>query len=883
MHDTAATLEETEIAERIIVRGLVQGVGFRPTVWRIANDFNIRGSVANNGDGVEIYACGTEKNIINFIAALQTKSPKLARIDEIKRTKTEVLPNTSDFQIETSKQTEIHTGVVPDAVVCEDCKAETLDPFARRFRYPFTNCTNCGPRLSIIKNIPYDRATTTMQAFEMCAECRAEYENPADRRFHAQPIACYKCGPKVWLERADGKPIAVESFTMLDDTDAVCTLIQRGHIVAIKGIGGFQIACDATNEKTVKHLRTLKHRERKPFALMVRDLQTAREYCEIDDAEADILRGSAAPIVIVNKSVLSEPPAAADGLNANNSIVKFNPPAAAGGSDRNADIAPSVAPGVRTLGVMLQNTPLHLLIMRRMTRPMVLTSGNLSDEPQVIENAEAIEKLGHIAEYFAMHNRPIAQRIDDSVVKIMADEQRIFRRARGYAPATLVLPKGFENAPPILAFGGELKNTFCLLRDGKAIVSQHIGDLEDAATFQDYRHNLELYKRLYDVRTVCGSGRVNADNLEVDVKAHDSIAKLNPPAAAGGSDRNSQITLACDLHPEYLSSKLAREQSETQNLPLIETQHHHAHIAACLAENNVEITAKPVIGVALDGIGFGDDGTFWGGEFLLADYASYKRLATFKPIAMLGGEQAIKEPWRNTYAHLTAEMGWARFALNYAELELFEFLDKKPRELLDGMIKRNVNSPLASSCGRLFDAVAAAIGIVREKAFYEGQGAVELEAIIDEKTLREEDEMLAYPFAIPRLKISNLPYVEPYAMWQALLGDLILNTPAPVISARFHKGLAKIIVEMIEKLSRYESGETPVKTVALSGGVWQNKVLFEEVLRRLKEKDFTVLTHRRFPTNDGGLSLGQAAIAAAKSQNRLRQRAGNHWQIDDKC
>jgi hydrogenase maturation protein HypF len=471
---------------------------------------------------------------------------------------------------------------------------------------------------------------------------------------------------------------------------------------------------------------------------------------------------------------------------------------------------------------MLPNTPLHHLVLKRMERPIVLTSGNLSDEPQCIDNQEAIEKLGKIADYFLMNNRPIAQRVDDSVIKVIADAPRVFRRARGFAPATFVLPKGFENAPPVLAFGGELKNTFCLLKDGKAIISQHIGDLEDAATQADYRHNLLLYETLY---------------------------------------QHQPTVLVCDLHLEYLSSKLARETTERECLPLIETQHHHAHIAACLAENGVEIDAKPVIGVALDGLGFGDDGTFWGGEFLLANYTEYKRLATFKPVAMPGGEQAIKEPWRNTYAHLLAEMGWARFAMNYAELEIFQFLDKKPREILDGMMKKGVNSPLASSCGRLFDAVAAAIGICREHAFYEGQGAVELEQIVDEKTLREEDETLAYPFAIPRLKESNLPYIEPLAMWQALLGDLILHTPKPVISARFHKGLAKIIVQMIEKLSNYEADG--VSAVALSGGVWQNKILFEEVLRRLDEKGFTVLTHRQFPTNDGGLSLGQAAIAAS--------------------
>ncbi len=825
MESVALKTEET-IAERITVRGLVQGVGFRPTVWRLAQDFNICGSVSNNGEGVEIYACGNIGDIDDFIGALKKESPKLSRMDQVTRESTEILPNIRDFRITESEQTSIRTSVVPDATVCEDCRAETLDPFARRFRYPFTNCTNCGPRLSIIENIPYDRENTTMRGFDMCAECRSEYEDPADRRFHAQPVACYKCGPKVWLERPDGKAIPVDAFTMLDETDAVCTLIQRGSIVAIKGNGGFQLACDATNEETVARLRELKHRERKPFALMARDLQMAREYCEISDEEAEILRSPAAPIVILERVRHPKPKAQRQDEK---EIVRFR----AEPSDASLAIAGSVAPGVTTLGFMLPNTPLHHLILRRMARPIVLTSGNLSDEPQCINNDQAVSRLGQIAEYFLMHDRPVAQRVDDSVVKFMAGEPRVLRRARGYAPAPIVLPKGFENSPPVLAFGGELKNTFCLLSGGKAIVSQHIGDLEDAATFGDYRQNLKLYETLY---------------------------------------QHEPKTLACDLHPEYLSSKLAREQAEKLGLPLVETQHHHAHIAACLAENNISIDARPVIGVALDGLGFGDDGTFWGGEFLLADYSSYKRLATFKPVVLIGGEQAIKEPWRNTYAQLIAEMGWARFALNYADLELFTFLDQKPREILDGMINKQINSPLASSCGRLFDAVAAAIGIARENAFYEGQGAVELEAMVDEKTLLEEDELLAYPFAIPRLKESNLPYIEPYAMWQALLGDLILQAPAPVMAARFHKGLAKIIVEMIEKLSLYESGDEPAKTVALSGGVWQNKVLLEEVTRRLNEKEFEVFTHRDLPTNDGGLSLGQAMIASAGS---IKTNRGN--------
>ena len=823
MLDSGAKQDEEKLtAERITVRGLVQGVGFRPTVWRLAKEFNIRGSVINNGKGVEITAQATAPELNDFVASIRLNAPTLSRIDEIDRTIIKSSANLIDFLITESKTTRVQTGVVPDAAVCEACWTETFDPFARRFRYPFTNCTHCGPRLSIIEDIPYDRTTTTMRDFEMCADCRAEYDEPADRRFHAQPVACYKCGPTVWLERSDGKPFTAEAFTMLDETDAACTLIHRGHIVAIKGIGGFQLACDATNEAAVSRLRELKHRERKPFALMVRDIEVVREFCEIGETEQTMLRSSAAPIVILER--LKTPRLRVES-DEDKRIKRFG----TAPLELSLAIASSVAPGINTLGVMLPNTPLHHLILKRMTRPIVLTSGNTSDEPQCIDNLDAIKKLGRIAEYFVMNDRPIAQRVDDSVLKVMAGEPRVLRRARGYAPSPFVMPKGFEKSPPILAFGGELKNAFCLLSDGKAIVSQHIGDLENAETQTDYMHNLGLYEKLYQ----------------------------HKPAA-----------FACDFHPEYLSSKLARQRSEDSEIQLIETQHHHTHIASCLAENMVPLNAAPVIGVALDGIGFGDDGTFWGGEFLLADYSGYKRLGAFKPVAMIGGEQAMKEPWRNTYAHLMAEMGWARFALNYDGLELFKFLEAKPRQTLDSMIARGINSPLASSCGRLFDAIAAAIGICRERAIYEGQGAIELEAIVDEDTLLNEEDELAYPFAIPRLPVSNLPYIEPYAMWQALLGDLVLKTPAPVMAARFHKGLAKVIVQMIEKLNRYESGDDAAKIVALSGGVWQNKVLLEQVVGRLEQLEFNVLTQRHFPSNDGGLSLGQAAIATAHLMNK---------------
>lgn len=784
-----------DYAELIRVRGLVQGVGFRPTVWRLARRHGLRGWVANDGEGVSILVCGLAAAVDAFVRALPRAAPPLARIDSVEHQPARSLPQDAEFRIVASRASGVHTGVVPDAAACKECVNEVLDPLARRYRYPFSNCTHCGPRLSLIEAIPYDRATTTMRAFTLCSACATEYQNPDDRRFHAQPVACHACGPHAWLERADGAPIALDALTTLDSVDAARTLLRRGRIIAIKGLGGFQLACDATSETAVARLRRLKRRERKPFALMARDVDVIRHYCAVSDTEEAVLLSPAAPIVI---------------LDANES----------------GRIAPSVAPGVKTLGFMLPNTPLHHLLLRRMNRPIVLTSGNLSDEPQCIVNHEAHARLSGIAEYFLLHNRDIARRIDDSVVRVIAGAPRMLRRARGYAPATMPLPRGFDRAPDVLAMGAELKNSFCLLREGQAIVSHHMGDLEDALTHADYRQSVVQYLQLFE---------------------------------------HEPRVIAVDLHPEYLSRKLGCEMAERRSTALAEVQHHHAHVAACLAENHIPLEAGPVLGVALDGLGFGADGALWGGEFLLADYRDCKRLGTFRPVAMPGGERAIYEPWRNTYAHLMADMGWARFAMNYAELDLFRFLAAQPRDVLDGMIARGVNSPLASSCGRLFDAAAAAAEVCREQVQYEGQAAVEFEALMDARTLSDEDDLLAYPFAISRLKENDLPYVEPLAMWQALLGDLILATPVPVIAARFHKGLAIVIARMTEKLSRYESGVEPVRTIALSGGVFQNRVLLEQVTTRLEALGFDVLTHRQVPAGDGGLALGQAAVAAARS------------------
>ncbi|MBE9228067.1 carbamoyltransferase HypF [Phormidium sp. LEGE 05292] len=773
------------IAEEIRVRGTVQGVGFRPTVYRLAKLCNLRGEVCNDGEGVLIRVVGTAEAVETFVDRLQEECPPLAKIEAIARSPLPQPPNYTDFIITQSISNKVKTSITPDAATCPECKAEIFDPFSRWYRYPFTNCTHCGPRLSIVRAIPYDRRNTTQANFQMCADCAKEYADVTNRRFHAQPVACHFCGPKAWLERADGKPIVSDMFSMLDDVDAVCTLLQRGEIVAIKGIGGIHIACDATNETAVQKLRERKHRYHKPFALMAKNLEIIEKYCVINDLERELLESAAAPIVLLK-------------LKEHNTEIP-------------KPIAASVAPNIKSLGFMLPYTPLHHLILRRMERPIVLTSGNISDEPQCISNEVAKEKLSKIADYFLLHDRDIANRVDDSVVKVVGNRPQILRRARGYAPAPIRLPSGFEQAPLILAMGSELKNTFCLLREGEAILSQHLGDLENVAALTAYRETLELYLQLFE----------------------------HKPEA-----------IALDFHPEYLSTKIGKELGIN---PVYSIQHHHGHIAACMAENGISLETKPILGIALDGLGYGEDGTLWGGEFLLADYRSYERLATFKPIAMLGGEQAIYQPWRNTYAHLMTGFNWEELEVKYKELEIVEFLDKQPRSLLNQMLAKGINSPLASSAGRLFDAVAAALGICCDRASYEGQGAIELEALVD-----DIDEETGYPFEIISAPIS---YLEPRKMWQALLTDLQQGVSQRVIATRFHLGLAKAIASMVNHLRETHS----FTQVALTGGVFQNQVLLEQVSKHLKMMDLTVLTHSLLPANDGGLSLGQVAIAAAKS------------------
>ena len=794
MTDAGADIPRTttETVE-IRVRGTVQGVGFRPTVWRLAREIGLPGEVRNDAAGVSIALSGSSGAISSFLERLQNEAPPLARIEAIETRRLTERLHFDDFQIVESQGGKSRTQIAPDAATCPACRQEVLNPSERRYRYPFNNCTHCGPRLSIVKTIPYDRANTTMAAFPMCAACAREYGNPADRRFHAQPIACHVCGPRVWLERWDGRA-APKAEGERDDIEVAVRLLRQGEIVAIRGLGGFHLACDATDERAVRRLRDRKRRFDKPFALMARNLDTIRRYCSVSDVEKTLLESPEAPIVLLPAT----------------------------GPER---LPEAVAPGLDVLGFMLPYTPLHLLLLKDLDRPVVMTSGNLSDEPQVIDCEDARTKLPGIADSVLFHDRDIANRIDDSVVRVMDGKPRLLRRARGYAPRAIPLPSGFERVPDLLAYGGELKATFCLVKEGMAILSQHQGDLEEVATFEDYQKNLQLYADLYDLKP-----------------------KL----------------LAADRHPEYLSRKLARERAEARGLPLVEIQHHHAHIASCLAENGIPPTAPPVLGIAIDGMGFGDDGTIWGGEFLLADYRGYQRLGTFKPVATIGGAQAIREPWRNTYAHLRAALGWEQFAREFAALELYDYLSRKPLPILEQMLKKGINAPLASSGGRLFDAVSAAVGLCRDRASFEGQGAIALETAVDERQLREEEEALAYSFDIAPLPGTDLVYLEPKPMWLALLGDALGGAPVSVVATRFHKGLAKSISDMVQSLaSKGEAEGSPFNTVALSGGCFQNKVLLEEVTHRIEAKGWRCLSQSQVPSNDGGLALGQAAIAAA--------------------
>ncbi len=791
---------------RIRIAGLVQGVGFRPNVWHLAQACGISGTVRNDSAGVLIEAWGNAAALTAFLQRLHTDIPPLARIDSIRTEALEAVCPHDDFRIIASESGDIHTGIVPDAAMCPACRADIFDPGNRRYRYPFTNCTHCGPRLSIVRAIPYDRANTSMAGFTLCPDCQQEYDNPADRRFHAQPNACPVCGPHVWLEDMGGQRVEPASGER-DCIDMASRLLHEGKILAIMGLGGVHLACDASNESAVGELRRRKRRYQKPLALMARDLGVIRQYCRVSEDEAALLRGKQAPIVLLEET---PPHLPLSGEGQENRSTSLLPPLIRGGVGRGF-----------LLGFMLPYTPLHALLLESWETPLVMTSANISEEPQCVTVAETRQRMQGIADYLLLHDRPILNRVDDSVTRILAGKPRIIRRARGYAPEPIPLPEGLANAPPLLAMGGELKNTFALVRDGQAILSQHLGDLEDARTWKEYERTLFLYQQLFE----------------------------HQPAA-----------IIVDKHPGYRSTQLGQQWAKEQGLPLIEVQHHHAHVAACMAENHWPLEGGKVLGIVLDGLGYGEDGTIWGGEFLLSDYLGHERLAHFKPTPMPGGTQAILQPWRNTWAHLQ-RLGWPEVSSACAELEIIRFLQSQPLQTLETMLERGLNSPLTSSCGRLFDAVAAALGCSRANISYEGQAAIELEAITPAGLLQM---VPPYPFALQR-NAAGTWEIDPIPMWYELLKDLNAGYPVTAISAHFHQGLIHVLAELAAKLC----AEHPdIQAIALSGGVFQNALLFKGLLAKLAGQGMQVLTHSSVPTNDGGLAPGQAAIGAAHLLSR---------------
>lgn len=760
-------------AERIRIRGIVQGVGFRPTVWRIAHELSVLGSVRNDGEGVLIEAQSSLVNLEQFVSRLQTEAPALAQITSIER-EVIALQTQTDFQILASHYSNAHTHIAPDAATCKECIHESFDPQSRRYQYPFTNCTHCGPRLSIVTGIPYDRAQTTMQTFALCEACAAEYHHPADRRFHAQANACAVCGPQVWLETVTEK---IQGYAAIQ---ACAEQIMQGQIVVIKGLGGMHLAVDASNVDALLKLRKRKHRPAKPLALMAKNLAQIEQYCLVNAEEKAALESAVAPIVLLERKP-------------------------------ECSLSDALAPNQHLLGFMLPYTPLHHLLMDCLEQPVVLTSGNVSGEPQCISNEQSLAQLGEIADTQLLHNRDIANRVDDSVLRFMAGEMRVLRRGRGFAPKPIDLPKGFEQAPKVLAFGGELKNTFCLLEQGQAILSQHNGDLANYQTLQDVQQHLALYQAVY---------------------------QYQPDA------------VALDRHPNYHISQWGRGWAAERNLPIIEVQHHHAHLAACLADNAYPLATGEVLGIVLDGTGYGSDHTLWGGEFLKANYQKFERLAFLKPVHLYGGQQAILQPWRLAIAHLEATGRWQQLARDYAQLAAIRYLQTKPLASLKAIAERGLNCPLTSSIGRLFDAVAALLGICCESVSYEGQAAIELEACVDRGLLTE---LAGYPFAF------NAYQLDPSPMWQTLLADLAAGQSQAWIAARFHKGLAHSLIEIASQLAKQHQ----LTTIVLSGGVFQNRVLLEAVHAGLKGQ-FTVLMQRQVPANDGGLALGQAAIVAAQ-------------------
>ena len=773
--------QQRPVVEKIHVFGMVQGVGLRPFIWRLAHACDISGRVVNDSEGVSITAWGNTRQLDDFVSRLAAEAPPAARIDVIQRQCIALANDNSppDFTIADSHVGNGLTDIAADVASCPACQAEILDPDNRRYRYPFTTCTDCGPRYSIIDAMPYDRPNTVMSAFDMCPRCRNEYADPDDRRYHAQTNACPDCGPQCWLEDRYGS--RVENDHDGDSLTTTARLLQEGAIIAIKGLGGFHLACDAANGAAIARLRHAKQRPHKALALMARDLAMVRNYAAVDGTAVRSLSLAAAPIVVLPANPGNELPAL-------------------------------IAPGLSTLGFMLPSTPLHHLLMQELARPLVMTSGNRHNEPLVIDNEVARRQLSAIADYLLLHDRDIRRRVDDSVIRSIAGAPRMLRRARGYAPHTIALPAGFDHDAQVLAMGGQQKTTFCLIRQGRAILSPHIGDLGSVDTYRDYQRQLNDYQQLFAVQPT---------------------------------------VVAVDRHPDYLSTRLGRQYAENFAASLHSVQHHHAHIAAVMVEHGLLPDTPPLLGIALDGSGYGDDGTVWGGEFLLADYRGFSRVARFQPVPMPGGSRSVREPWLNTYAHLASFLGWDSVVRKYPGLESIRFIRQQSLTVLQTMVERHVNSPLTSSAGRLFDAVAAFIGVRRQMISYEGQAAVELEALAVTAVPQRGDEAQGYGYRLADDCIDWTP------LWSGLLDDAYRGVTARCMALRFHQTVIAAVSDMALRLCTQHR----VDTVVLSGGVFQNRLLSEGVRHLLQYQGLNVLLPSKIPAHDGGIALGQAAIA----------------------
>ena len=776
------------------VEGIVQGVGFRPFVYALASGLSLGGLVGNDADGVFAEVEGTPAAIGEFLRLLEADAPPLARVTGV-RTWAMEPDGSAGFSIVASQPNgpgaPRQALVSADTATCADCLRELADQADRRFGYPFINCTNCGPRFTIVRDVPYDRARTTMARFTMCPACAAEYGDPGNRRFHAEPTCCPACGPAVTLAGRPGTAVSYGAVASgapdggitdgpgpagaratADALAAAAALLREGHILAVKGLGGYHLAVDATSESGAAALRERKHREDKPFAVMVADVAAARELCAVDEASAAVLGSARRPIVLLPRrpgTVVAEP----------------------------------VAPGNRQLGIMLPYTPLHHLLLAAVAGPMVLTSGNTSDEPIAYRDDDAFARLGGIADAFLTHNRAIHIRTDDSVARTFRGREMVLRRSRGYVPEPVTV--GFAFRRPVLACGAELKNTFCLAKGNRAFVSHHIGDLENAETLRSFTEGIEHFRRLF--------------GIEAQVVAY-------------------------DLHPDYLSTRYALDLPDVE---LEGVQHHHAHIASCLADNGAD---GPVIGVAFDGTGYGPDGTIWGGEFLVADLAGFRRAGHLATVPMPGGAAAVRQPWRMAAAYLDAAFpgggpgpGWP------GALDVIRRNEGRWGDVLT-LARKGINAPVTSSAGRLFDAVSALLG-VRDTINYEGQAAIEMEQLADpaERGAYRAGIEPGEPF---RIKGTDLV--------RQAAEDLARGTERAVIAARFQRGIAQLIEDGCGTIrNRHGLG-----TVALSGGVFQNLTVLGEAVARLEARGFRVLTHARVPCNDGGISLGQAVVAAAR-------------------